>query len=274
MVELPRGVIRPNRFQPRDRAEEAGLRELADSIREHGILQPVVVAERDGNGMYELIAGERRWRAAGLAGLAAVPALVRSVGEQERLQLALVENLQRVNLSAVERAQAFRRLQTEFDLTQERIAETIGKSRPTVANTMRLLDLPEEALRALADGQITEGHARAILGVRDPVGRAELLRKIVREGMSVRTVERTVRRTRSRVVARAAEDVDTAWLESALRESLQTKVEVQRVGKGGRIVVHFYDDEDLEVLFGRMTGSEDVSRETNGDGPGSVGKGQ
>ncbi len=268
VLELPRDVIRPNRLQPRERVDEGGLRELADSIRLYGILQPVVVAERDDDGMYELIAGERRWRAAGMAGLTVVPGLVRSVGEQERLQLALVENLQRVNLSPVERARAFRRLQAEFDLTQEGIAETVGKSRSAVANTMRLLDLPEDALRALSEGRITEGHARAILGVRDPLGRSELLEGILRDGMSVRVVERVVRRRNDRVSRRSGDDVERRWLESALRDSLQTKVEVQRTGKGGRIVVHFYGDEDLQVLFERMTGCGDVPRETASDGQG------
>ncbi len=271
VLELPREVIRPNRLQPRDRADEGGLRELADSIRLHGILQPVVVAERDEDGMYELIAGERRWRAAGMAGLTVIPGLMRSVGEQERLQLALVENLQRVNLSPVERARAFRRLQAEFDLTQEGIAETVGKSRSAVANTMRLLDLSEDALQALSEGRITEGHARAILGTRDPLGRAELLEGILREGMSVRGVERAVRRRNDRVSRQSGNDVENRWLETAFRDSLETKVEVQRKGTGGRIVIHFYDDEDLKVLFERITGGGDVPRETASDGLGRTG---
>ncbi len=274
VLELPRDAIRPNRLQPRNRTEEGGLKELAESIRLHGILQPVVVAERDEDGMYELIAGERRWRAAGIAGLTAVPGLVRSVGEQERLQLALVENLQRVNLSPVERARAFRRLQAEFDLTQEHIAETVGKSRSAVANTMRLLDLSQDALEALGDGRITEGHARAILGVRDPRGRAELLEEILKEGMSVRMVERAVKWRKKRVSGQSSEHLETHWLERALRESLQTKVEVQRTGKGGggKIVVHFYNDEDLQVLFERMTRGSDVPRETSSEGVGRVGE--
>ncbi len=265
VVELPREEIRPNRLQPRDRADDRGLRELAESIRLYGILQPVVVAERDEEGMYELIAGERRWRAAGMAGLRTIPGLLRSVGQQEKLQLALVENLQRVNLSPVERARAFRRLQTEFGVTQERIAETVGKSRSAVANTMRLLDLSEDALGALAEGRITEGHARAILGVRNAQGRAELLKRVLQEGMSVRTVERAVRQTTNRAVHPPAEDVDKVWMESALRNSLQTKVEVQRRGKAGRIIVHYYDDEDLQVLFERLTSGGDVPRETENE---------
>ena len=197
VVELSRDEIRANRYQPRDMAEKAELDELTSSIRIHGILQPIVVAERDEEGMYELIAGERRWRASGLAGLTLVPALIRSVGEQERLQLALVENLQRVNLSAVERANAFRRLKDEFDLTQEEIALTVGKSRSTVANTMRLLDLPQEALRALSDGHITEGHARALLGIKGQIERTQLLNQILNEGMSVRVGEQAVRRRKT-----------------------------------------------------------------------------
>lgn len=265
VVELSRDEIRANRYQPRDRAEKAELDELTSSIRIHGILQPIVVAERDEEGMYELIAGERRWRASGLAGLTVVPALIRSVGEQERLQLALVENLQRVNLSAVERANAFRRLKDEFDLTQEEIALTVGKSRSTVANTMRLLDLPQEALRALSDGHITEGHARALLGIKGQIERTQLLNQILNEGMSVRVVEQAVKRRKTTTALKILKDTNAIWLERSLRDVLRTKVEVHRVGKGGRIVIHFYNDEDLGALVEKMTINTDVSRETDRD---------
>lgn len=265
VVELSRDEIRANRYQPRDMAEKAELDELTSSIRIHGILQPIVVAERDEEGMYELIAGERRWRASGLAGLTVVPALIRSVGEQERLQLALVENLQRVNLSAVERANAFRRLKDEFDLTQEEIALTVGKSRSTVANTMRLLDLPQEALRALSDGHITEGHARALLGIKGQIERTQLLNQILNEGMSVRVVEQAVKRRKTTTALKILKDTNAIWLERSLRDVLRTKVEVHRVGKGGRIVIHFYNDEDLGALVEKMTINTDVSRETARD---------
>ena len=263
VVELSRDEIRANRYQPRDMAEKAELDELTSSIRIHGILQPIVVAERDEEGMYELIAGERRWRASGLAGLTLVPALIRSVGEQERLQLALVENLQRVNLSAVERANAFRRLKDEFDLTQEEIALTVGKGRSTVANTMRLLDLPQEALRALSDGHITEGHARALLGIKGQIERTQLLNQILNEGMSVRVVEQAVRQRKTTTALKILKDTNAIWLESSLRDVLRTKVEVHKVGKGGRIVIHFYNDEDLGALVERMTINADVARETD-----------
>lgn len=265
VVELSRDEIRANRYQPRDMAEKAELDELTSSIRIHGILQPIVVAERDEEGMYELIAGERRWRASGLAGLTLVPALIRSVGEQERLQLALVENLQRVNLSAVERANAFRRLKDEFDLTQEEIALTVGKGRSTVANTMRLLDLPQEALRALSDGHITEGHARALLGIKGQIERTQLLNQILNEGMSVRVVEQAVRQRKTTTALKILKDTNAIWLESSLRDVLRTKVEVHKVGKGGRIVIHFYNDEDLGALVERMTINADVARETDRD---------
>ena len=265
VVELSRDEIRANRYQPRDMAEKAELDELTSSIRIHGILQPIVVAERDEEGMYELIVGERRWRASGLAGLTVVPALIRSVGEQERLQLALVENLQRVNLSAVERANAFRRLKDEFDLTQEEIALTVGKSRSTVANTMRLLDLPQEALRALSDGHITEGHARALLGIKGQIERTQLLNQILNEGMSVRVVEQAVKRRKTTTALKILKDTNAIWLERSLRDVLRTKVEVHRVGKGGRIVIHFYNDEDLGALVEKMTINTDVSRETDRD---------
>jgi ParB family transcriptional regulator, chromosome partitioning protein len=263
VLDLPWTAIRPNRMQPRQQAEEAHLEELAGSIERYGILQPVVVAERDEEGMYELIAGERRWRAAGLAGKETVPALIRSVGEQERLELALVENVQRVDLSPLEQAQAYRQLQAEFGLSQESIAGAVGKSRSTVANTIRLLDLPGEALRAIAEGRITEGHARAILAVRDPAGRVRLLRQILEEGMTVRVAEGAARKARAPGETHCA-DNEAEALAEAFGEALQTRVEIRRSGKGGRVIVHFYGDEDLQALFERIVPASDVSRETYG----------
>ncbi len=263
VVDLPWRAIRPNRMQPRQQAEESQLEELAASIERYGMLQPVVVAERDGEGIYELIAGERRWRAAGLAGKETVPALVRSVGEQERLELALVENVQRVDLSPLEQAQAYRQLQAEFGLSQESIAGAVGKSRSTVANTIRLLDLPGEAMRAIAEGRITEGHARAILAVRDPAGRARLLRQIMEEGMTVRVAEGTARKARAPEASHRA-DNETDALAEAFGDALQTRVEIRRSAKGGTVVIHFYGDEDLQALFERIVPASDVSRETSG----------
>ena len=262
VIEIHRSKIRPNHIQPRGEAENSELEGLAASIERHGILQPVVVGEREQDGTYELIAGERRWRAAGMAGLEMVPALLRSVGEQERLELALVENVQRVDLSPLDQACAFRRLQTEFDLSQERIASAVGKSRSAVANTMRLLDLPEEARRAIAEGKITEGHARAILAVRDPAGRSELLERILGEGLTVRAAEWRVRKTRAPSESTPA-DGDTEGLARAFGDALRTKVEIRRSGSGGRLIVHFYGDEDLQALFERIVTDADVSRETS-----------
>ncbi len=266
VLELPWNDIKPNRMQPRQRAEQEQLQELAGSIERYGMLQPVVVAERDADGMYELIAGERRWRAAGLAGKETVPALVRSVGEQERLELALVENVQRVDLSPLEQAQAYRQLQAEFGLSQESIAGAVGKSRSTVANTIRLLDLPGEALRAIAEGSITEGHARAILAVRDPAGRVRLLRRILEEGMTVRVAEGTARTSRAQGETQKV-DTEADALAEAFGDALQTRVEIRRSGKGGRVIVHFYGDEDLQALFERIVPAPDVSRETSDNPP-------
>ena len=263
VLELPWKEIRPNRMQPRHQAEQAQLEDLAGSIERYGILQPVVVAERDEEGMYEMIAGERRWRAAGLAGKETVPALVRSVGEQERLELALVENVQRVDLSPLEQAQAYRQLQAEFGLSQESIAGAVGKSRSTVANTIRLLDLPGEALRAIGEGRITEGHARAILAVRDPAGQVRLLRQILEEGMTVRVAEGTARKARAPGESQSA-DTEAEALAEAFGDALQTRVEIRRSGKGGKVIVHFYGDEDLQALFERIVPDADVSRETSG----------
>jgi ParB family chromosome partitioning protein len=255
-VELPISAIRHNPFQPRKGVEQANLAELAASIAEHGVLQPILVTHSaDG---YQLIAGERRLRAAQLAGLDRIPALVRSADEGAQLAWALIENLQRSDLNPLEEAQAFRRLVDEFGLSHEDVGARVGRSRSAVANTLRLLDLDERVQAALTAGQITEGHARALAGLSDAAAQAKALTAVVSTGLSVRQTEELVRRsskgapkTRRSASARPA---DVERLERGLREALATKVTLNTSRKGGKITIEYYTQEELERLYERLTG--------------------
>jgi ParB family chromosome partitioning protein len=257
VVEVPLARVAPNPHQPRRHWDDAELEDLAASIREHGVLQPVLVTETlDG---YQLVAGERRVRAARLAGLERVPALVRQLADRDQLEVALVENVQRSDLDPIEEALAYRQLISEFGLTQERVAERVGKARATVANTLRLLDLHPEVQAAIADGRISEGHGRALGGL--PVdGQAHVLGTVVGQGLSVRQAEELVRRLREprdRTAAIAAprlQDPDLERVEADLRERLGTKVSLSRSRKGGRIVIEYYSDEELARLYERLIG--------------------
>ena len=256
VIEVPLAHVRPNPYQPRRHMDDARLEELAASIREHGVLQPVLVTETlDG---YQLIAGERRVRAARLAGLERIPALVRQLVDRDQLEVALVENLQRSDLDPIEEALAFRQLVEEFGLTQERVAERVGKARATVANTMRLLDLHADVQAAIGDGAITEGHGRALGGL--PVdGQAPVLRTVLSQGLSVRQTEELVRRLReprqpAPTPAPRRLDPDLERVETHLRERLGTKVSLTRSRSGGRIVIEYYSDEELGRLYEHLIG--------------------
>jgi len=256
LVELDLERISPNPQQPRTVMGEESLAELADSIREHGVIQPLIVT-RTGAG-YTLVAGERRWRAARLAGLRTVPALIKDTSPQQMLELALVENIQRQDLGPLEEAAAYRQLLEEHGLTQEEVARRVGKSRSAVANSLRLLNLPPQAKEALAAGQITEGHARALLALPTLEQQMGLLASILSSGMTVREAEEAARQssTRSRRPPRS-HDPEVAELEERLRELLRTKVELHRGRRGGRLVIHFYSDEELEGIYRAIAGEMD-----------------
>lgn len=254
-TEIPVDRIRANPWQPRRAIEEQALESLASSIAEHGVIQPILVTETfDG---YQLVAGERRLRAARLAGLDRIPAVVRQLADREQLELALVENVQRADLGPLEEANAYRQLLDEFGLTQEQIATRVGRARSTIANTLRLLELDPSVQDAVADGRLTEGHARALIGLA-PELQARLLDSIVAQALSVRQTEELVRRLREPKPApldrsRAA-DPDLERVEEDLRRSLGTKVSLARTRRGGRIVIEYYGDEELERLYGRLIG--------------------
>lgn len=263
--------IAPNPRQPRVAFDADALEELAASIRAHGVIQPLIVSRRaeDGDdqpGGYLLIAGERRLRAARLAGLARVPVVVRETTPRELLELALVENLQRADLNPLEEAAAYRQLIDEFGLTQEAVAERAGKSRAAVANALRLLALPEGLRASLLSGEISEGHARALLGLTDDDLRLQAWREVVNGSLSVRQTEELVRRLRDAASAEPAPeqsapsrpprptDPQLADLEERLQRSFNTQVKLERSRTGGRIVIRFYGDEDLEALLARLLG--------------------
>lgn len=249
--EIPLELVRPNRQQPRTAFDPEGLSELAASIARHGVLQPIVVsADRDG---YELVAGHRRVLAARLAGKTTIPAVVREeVGD--RLELALIENLQRSDLNAIETARAYKLLMETYDLTQEQLAERLGKSRSSVANMLRALSAPQALQDAVIEGKIGEGHLRALLPL--PLSDAlQALATIIAKGLSVRDAEalarkmvHPTRRGRTRPRLRGG-DPDLAQVTSELRAALGTKVEILRGRRGGRIAIQFYSDEDFERLY-------------------------
>lgn len=245
-------AIAPNSRQPRTHFDETALQELAASIREVGVLQPLLVRPLS-EGRYELIAGERRLRAAQIAGLKTVPIVVRSAGAKTSLELALIENVQREDISALECAKAYQQLVVEFGLTQEQIADRVGKSRPAVSNTLRLLRLPKRILEGLEQGAISEGHARALLQLENDAQRLAVFEQIVSRGLSVRQTEEASRpQTAAKPRKKAAElsDIDPSWraVREALSERLGAPVRLSGNERGGSIVVPFYSEEDLSRL--------------------------
>jgi ParB family chromosome partitioning protein len=257
-IEIPLARIRENPRQPRLRMDDERLAGLAESIRHHGVLQPILVTETiDG---YQIVAGERRVRASRLAGLERIPAVVRQLADQQQLELALVENLQREDLDAIEAAKAYRQLIDEFSFSQEDLAARVGRARSTVANTLRLLDLHPGVQDAVSEGSITEGHARAIGGVPHEM-QARVLTTVVDEDLSVRQTEELVRRlkeprteTPAASQAITAADPDAERVEEDLRRSLGTKVRLTRTRRGGRIVIEYYGDDELARLYQRLVG--------------------
>jgi len=255
-VEVER--ISRNPHQPRASEKPEALQELADSIRQHGIIQPLIVTESDGGNRYQLIAGERRLEAAKLAGMSTVPVVVREATPQQMLELALIENLQRADLNPIEEASAYRHLMDDFGLTQEQVAARVGKNRVTVANSVRLLRLPHEVQQAIIAGQISEGHARALLRLERAADQKKAVQMILARGLSVRQTEALAqqllegRLTRKQV--KSLKPADKA-LEDKFRQVLGTKVRLARNARGGgTLVIHFYSEEELENIYRAIVG--------------------
>jgi len=250
--------IKPNPSQPRTLHNDAGLQELADSIREHGVLQPLMLTRDEGEDGYTLIAGERRLRAAQIAGLDSVPALVRLATDQQRLELAVIENVQREDLTPLEAAEAYQQLNDEFGLSHDEIALQVGKSRTAITNTIRLLKLPEPARNALGEGKISEGHARALLGLSTQQAQLAGLDTIVRHDLTVRQSEELVRKMSGRKPQsplKAKKEVRSSQVkavEDRLRDHLGTRVSLNHSAKGGTLVIHYYSDEELDDLVERI----------------------
>lgn len=262
--EIPLDQIDRNVDQPRQRFDEAELEELSQSIATHGVLEPVIV--RPIQGRYELVVGERRWRAAQLAGLEGIPAIVRDLDDRSAMELALVENLQREDLNPIEEADAFRRLMIEFDLTQEEVAARVGKKRSTVANRLRLLELEDELKDAIQSGQLSAGHAKALLGVESSDQRLQLAWKAIDEGLSVRAVEELARgdgveqpKKAKRSSGRLRSTIDPLLqdVEERLRHSLGTKVRVVGKGERGKIEIEYYSEDEMQRIIEFLAGQGD-----------------
>ena len=252
LAEVPVEAIDPNPHQPRARIQETELTELVASIADHGVIQPVIVT-RAGD-RYQLIAGERRWRAARLAGLATVPVIVKEASSQEMLELALVENIQRADLNPLEEATAYRQLIDGFGLTQAEVAALVGRSRPAVANTVRLLELPEKARQALQEVTISEGHGGALLALPTAESRLAALANVLKRHLSVRQTEEYVRRLLGEQPAaqphRLAPEIES--VRERLRQRLGTKVDISYGKKGGRIAIHYFSGEELQAILDQI----------------------
>jgi ParB family chromosome partitioning protein len=257
--EIDVDLLRPNRFQPRTQMDEEKIDELARSIRSHGIIQPIVV--RRGDDGYEIVAGERRWRAAQRAGLLKVPIVVRQIPDERLLAVALIENIQRQDLNPIEEGIAYRRLADDFHLTQEQIADAVGKDRSSIANYVRLLRLPQEVRANVASNAISMGHARALLALADEAAQLRLARDIVSRSLSVRETEALVKHegakdTQDTKDTKERADPNTRAAEEKLRMTLGTRVRIARRGKGGRIEIDFVNEDELQRLYEKLSGAE------------------
>lgn len=266
LMSLRISTIEPNKDQPRDRFDQGALSELADSIREHGVLQPIVVRSTAG-GSYQIIAGERRWRAARMAGLSEIPAMVVEAEDSKVMELALIENLQREDLTIIEEALGYRTLMETYGMTQEQVARRMGKSRPVIANALRILNLSPAALKRLEDGEITPGHARVLAGLETDEEMDALAAEAVRGGLTVRQLEKLAaqRKAAAKAPAPAPKQPteESAWgdsglreIEISLRETLHRKVRIRRSPRGGVLELEFYSHEDLMELAGRLAAEE------------------
>jgi len=259
VTQIPIDQISPNPRQPRSNFDPDELTELAGSIREHGVLQPLIVTKGEKPEQYTLITGERRLLAAREAGLNSVPAILRDVSDQDLVELALVENVQRADLSPLEAAEAYRQLAEDFNLSHEEIATRVGKSRVAITNTMRLLNLPPTVQNAVADRRISEGHARALLALPTHQSQSAALHTVIKQDLNVRQTEELVRRLsgeKTRLPPKPEQSPELIALQASLRERLGTRVSLNQRRKGGTMVIHYYSDEELNALVDLIMGEE------------------
>jgi ParB family chromosome partitioning protein len=256
VVEVKINKIRPNQFQPRRSFDEEKLGELAESIREHGVIQPIVIRKK--GEVYEIVAGERRWRASQRVGLTSIPAVIKEYDDTEMMQIALIENLQREDLNPIEEAMAYRQLMDEFNFTQEMLSQKIGKSRSVIANSVRLLTLPEELQQMISNSLLSSGHARALVAIGDPEKQLKMAREIINNGLTVRDVEKKAKEEKKAVKIRfkssrgLKESPFVLEVEEKLKRSLGTKVKIKSGPKKGKIEIEFYNDTDLDRIVGTI----------------------
>lgn len=257
LMQLRVSDVEPNKDQPREKFDEQALAELADSIREHGVLQPIVVRAIPG-GSYQIIAGERRWRACRIAEITEIPAVIIEAEDSKVMELALIENLQRQDLSILEEAQGYKTLMENYRMTQEQVAKRVGKSRPVVANAMRLLSLPPRVLDELMQGEISPAHARVLAGIEDEDRVDALLSRIITEGLTVRQLEKLSKEEPTKEPKPEKKEESTwgdSWykeVELSLRDALGRKVKVSKKGKSGTLEIQFYSREELEDIAARL----------------------
>ncbi len=253
ILQISPNKISVNPYQPRRKFSDAHIDELVESIKNYGIIQPLIVTKKESGG-FELIAGERRWRSAKKLDLKTVPVIVRDADRQEKLELALIENIQRENLNPIETAISYRKLLDEFNLTQEELAGRVSKSRSSVANSLRLLNLPEEIQDALSDGRISEGHGKIILGLENEVQQMALFRKIIHEGMSVSNTSLVSKENRNQKPKKEKEvNYKDRDREQLVREFFGAKTEIKRKGSGGQILIDFYSEDELDEIINKLS---------------------
>lgn len=258
-VTLRISEIEPNRGQPRKEFEESALADLADSIREHGVLQPLLVRPLPSGG-YQLVAGERRWRASRMAGLSEVPVVIRELSDHETMELALIENLQRQDLNPMEEALGYQSLMEEYQMTQEQVARAIGKSRPAVANSLRLLALPQPVIRLIEEGKLSAGHGRALLALESEPAIVEAAQLAVQKQLSVREMEKLAQSAPKSSLPAAKKERDSYYTELALAltQTLGRQVSITARGKNQKLSVEFFDKDDLSALAKRLCGENEI----------------
>ena len=247
--------IKPNANQPRKVFDEEKIGELAASIRENGVIQPLIVRKKGKS--YEIVAGERRWRASIKAELKEIPCIVRELDDEQNMLLAIIENMQREDLNPMEEAEGLNQMISAYGLTQEQVSKSVGKSRPYIANSLRLLKLPEEIQTMISEGQLSAGHGRALAGIKDEDRQLRIAGKIVKDGLSVRETEKLASEktgTRKKKSTAKAKDPDVARVEEDLKEALGTRVNIKRTGKKGKIEIEFFSRDELERLIEMLTG--------------------